>query len=362
MDSRERTLLALNHEEPDRVPIDVWMSSGFKKKLKAATGQTFAQFLNAHGADLRYIEGPAYIGPPLAVFDGGDEDIWGVRRRVMTVPVAGGEETYHEVARSPLAEATTVDEIEAYPHWPSPDWFDYRGIEAQCDAVRSQGRAVVFMGDRMNRLAQLKPAMYIRGIDQILMDMMVAPEMAHAVFGRIRAFYCAYAERIFESARGKLDLLLTGDDFGSQGGPLVAPSMWLEFLADGFAEYIALAHAHGVRVIHHTCGGVRALIPGMIERGLDVLQSIQPEAADMEPRALKADFGQRLAFHGGISIQRTMPFGTPEDVRREVRARIEALAPGGGYILGTSHNLQADVPIENAEALMKAYHEFGRYR
>ena len=362
MNSRERTFRALNFEEPDRVPIDFWMSGGFERKLEEGRHTSARAFLDAHDVDLRYIEGPAYIGPPLRTFaEGADEDIWGVRRQAVAVPTGGGIETYREVAHSPLAEATTVEEIDAYDHWPSPDWFDYGEIEAQCEEIRCQERVVVFMGDRLNRVAQLKPAMYLRGVEQILVDVSLNPDLARAVFSRIRRFYCAYAGRIFEAARGKLDLLLMGDDFGSQHGPLLSPAMWVDFLGEGFAEYIGLAKAGGLRVMHHTCGAVRPLVPLMIERGLDVLQSLQPEAADMEPRALKAEFGDRLAFHGGISIQRTLPFGTPEQVREEVRDRVEALAAGGGYILGTSHNLQADVPLANAEALLEAYQEYGRY-
>ena len=342
--------------------MDLWLSSGFRKKAAAAGKPVTDEFLDRHDVDLRYIEGPPYVGPPLRTFDDGtDEDIWGVRRRLIEVPTPGGSEAYKEVAWSPLATAKTVDEISDYDHWPSPDWLDCGGIEAQCDAVRNQGRVVVFMGDRLNRLAQLKPAMYLRGVDQILVDMMMAPELAEAVFAHIRAFYCAYAERIFEAANGKLDILLTGDDFGSQAGPLLSRDTWLQFLGKGFADYIALAKAYGVRVMHHTCGSVRSLIPDMIERGLDVLQSLQPEAAGMDPRELKSEFGGRLAFHGGMSIQRTLPFGTPEAVREEVRERIEALAPGGGYILGTAHNIQADVPMENFEALLEAYKKFGTY-
>lgn len=362
MDSRERTFRALAFEEPDRVPTDLWVSDGFKRKAAQAGRPINDEFLDRHDVDLRYIAGPAYTGPRLRTFGPGvDEDIWGVRRRLVEVPTAGGAETYREVAWSPLAEARTVDEVEGYGHWPSPDWFDYRGLEAQCAAIRDQGRVAVFMGDRLNRLAQLKPAMYLRGVDQILLDFALNPELAEAILGRIRAFYCAYAERIFEAAQGKLDLLLTGDDFGQQTGPLVSPEMWRRFLGDGFAAYIACAKAYGVRVIHHTCGSVAPLIPDMIARGLDVLQSLQPEAAGMEAGALKKAFGDRLAFHGGISIQRTLPFGTTDDVREEVRCRVEALAPGGGYILCTSHNIQADTPIENLDALLCAYRDFGKY-
>lgn len=362
MDSRERTFLALDLEEPDRVPRDLWLSSGFERKLAAELGATKAQWLDEYDIDLRYIAGPTFIGPALATFpDGGDEDIWGVRRTPVHVEVGGGAEDYREVEASPLADATTVEQIEAHDHWPSADWFDYSPIEAQCAAIRDAGRVAVFMGDRLNRLAQLKPAMYLRGLERIFLDMVESPEIAHAIFGRIRSFYLDYAQRIFDAAAGKLDIVLTGDDFGSQNGPLVSPAMWIQYLQQGFGAYTGLASSYGCRVMHHTCGSVRPLIPLMIDAGLDVLQSLQPEAAEMSPASLKADFGDRLAFHGGISIQHTLPFGSPEEVQREVRSRFNDLAPGGGYIISTSHNIQADTSIENAQALLQAYGEFGSY-
>ncbi|MEW6752044.1 MAG: uroporphyrinogen decarboxylase family protein [Candidatus Latescibacterota bacterium] len=362
MDSRERTFLALDFEEPDRVPIDLWMSSGFERRVAAELGKSRAQLLDELDVDLRYIEGPGYVGPPLRQLGGGvDEDLWGVRRQRVTVPAGQGWEAYHEVAWSPLAACRTVEEVEAYAHWPSPDWFDYGDVARQCRAVREAGRVAVFMGDRLNRVAQLKPAMYLRGVEQILVDMAEAPELAAAIIGRIRRFYEGYAERLYEAAGGGLDLLLMGDDFGAQTGPLVSPRMWQTFLQAGFAAYAGQARARGVRVMHHTCGAVQPLIPLMLDSGLEVLQSLQPEAADMEPATLKSRFGDRLAFHGGISIQRTLPFGTPAQVRSAVRRCVEALAPGGGYILGTSHNLQADTPLANAQALWAAYREYGTY-
>ena len=362
MDSRERVFKALDFEEPDRVPIDLWISKGFKRKVLSAVSLSEEALFDAHDVDLRYIDGPAYIGPALRSFaDGTDEDIWGVRRATVTLQLRDGVETYEEVAQSPLAGMNTVEEIEGYDHWPSPDWFDYSVVEAQCEKIRARGRVAVFQGDRMNRLAQLKPAMYLRGVEQIFIDMCAEPEIAEAVFRKVRSFYCSYAERIFEAARGKIDILLMGDDFGSQNGPLVSPAMWIQFLGKGFADYVSLAKSHGIRVMHHTCGSVRPIIPLMIERGLDVLQSVQPEAFDMDPRMLKREFGDKLAFHGGMSIQRTLPFGTKEEIRREVKDRVEAFAPGGGYILCTAHNIQADTPVENALALLDAYREFGRY-
>jgi uroporphyrinogen decarboxylase len=362
MDSRERTFLSLAHEEPDRVPRDVWLSSGCKSKIERELGLGYDAFLDDNDVDLRYIDGPRYIGPPLdSSPDGTDRDIWGVLRRSVVVPTDGGEEVYREVAHSPLADVDTIEQVLAYEGWPSPDWFDYSGIEEQCQRVRDQGRVAVFVGDRLNRLAQLKPAMYIRGMEQILIDMTLAPELAHAVIGQIREFYGEYAQRIFESAGGKLDIVLTGDDYGFQHGPLVSPPMWEGFIGEGFSEYTRLAKDAGLVVMHHTCGSVAPFIPLMIDRGLDVLQSLQPEAEGMDPGELKTRFGDRLSFHGGVSIQRTMPFGTTDEVRRAVRSRMEALAPGGGYIVSTSHNIGADTPVENIVALMEAYRSYGDY-
>ncbi|MFH1085697.1 MAG: uroporphyrinogen decarboxylase family protein [Chloroflexota bacterium] len=363
MNSRERVLCALDHVEPDRVPYDLWVSPGCARKLERATGASLASLREAWDVDLDYIEGPAYIGPPLPRgTDGSDVDLWGVRRAPVTVQVGDGAEVYMEVTHSPLAAATTPEEVLAYPHWPLPDWFDYGGIAAQCRAIRARGRAAVFQGDRLNRIAQLKPALYLRGVEAFLMDLRLQPELCATILERIQAFYCAYAERILEAAEGQLDLVLTGDDFGSQRGPLISPALWVQFLGEGFRRYVALAHAYGLRVMHHTCGAVWPIIPLMIERGLDVLQSLQPEAEGMDAWALKATYGARLAFHGGISIQRTLPCGTPDEIRREVRDRIAALAPGGGYILGTAHNIQADAPVENVLALLAAYRQEGRRR
>ena len=368
MDSRERVASALHHAEPDRVPTDLWLSAGMERLIARQLGLSADNLRDRYDIDLRYIEGPAYIGPPLrrspdsSFGAGGSEDLWGVRRRSVTVRIGEGVETYQEVADSPLAGAQTVEDVLAHGRWPSPDWFDYSTIAAQCQALHVQGRAAVFQGDRLNRIAQLKPAMYLRGVEQILLDMSLQPDMARAIFSRIRAFYLAYAERILDAARGDLDIVLTGDDFGTQTGPMVSPRMWADLLGDGFGQYVALIKSYGIFAMHHTCGAVAPLVPLLIDRGLDVLQSLQPEAAGMDPRALKVAYGERLSFHGGISIQQTLPHGTEEEVRREVQERIEALAPGGGYILGTSHNIQADTPVRNVLALLDAYRECGRYR
>jgi len=355
-------LKALNLEEPDRVPIDFWGSSGFWRVLKARRGISKEEFLDNSGVDFRYIDGPRYIGPPLESRPGGAyRDIWGVERAVVTIGTGLGYEEYKEVVASPLAEARTAEHVERYDRWPSPDWFDYAVVRGQCEAVRRRGFAVVFMGDRLNRVAQLKPAMYIRGADNILTDMALNPEVADAIFRRIRAFYRDYLVRILEAAEGRIDIILTGDDFGAQNATLISPPMWKRFLQPGFREYVGIIKQFGARCMHHTCGYVVPLVGMMAECGLDVLQSLQPECMADHFAALKRTYGDRLAFQGGISVQRTMPHGSPQDVAEEVRKRTEHFASGGGYIYCTAHNVQADCPIENVEALIRAYHRFGRY-
>jgi uroporphyrinogen decarboxylase len=314
---------------------------------------TGERFLEKYDVDFRYIEGPRYIGPKLPP----DTDIWGVKRSSVTNEVG---ETYNEVFDPPLAGANTVNEIQVYGHWPDADWFDYSVLESQCREAQRGERVVVFMGDRLNRVAQLKPAMYLRGAEEIFTDMAFYPDLAAAVFSRIKAFYLEYLSRILESARGKIDIVLTGDDFGAQNGLLISPDMWRRFIEPGFSGYLKLIKKHGAVSMHHTCGSVHRLIPDFVESGLDVLQSLQPEAAGMDLENLMELAGDGLCFQGGISIQRTMPFGTPADVRREVERAAAVARRKGGYIFCTSHNLQVDTPVDNIVALMEAYHEYGR--
>jgi len=365
MDSRERTFLTLDHQEPDRVPLDCWASKGTRHKINSKMKLSYDDFLDKYDIDLRYIEGPEYIGPSLKTEKGLEKDIWGVGRQQVPVLVSDGtdtyEEVYKEVLESPLKKCSSVEEVYAYPHWPSADWFDYSCIEKQCDQIRDRGRVVVFMGDRLNRFAQLKPAMYLRGMDQIFLDMAESPEIASSIFNHIISFYIEYENRILEAARGKIDILVTGDDFGMQDGMMISPSMWKQMLKNGFTEYITVAKDYGAKVMHHTCGSVYGIIENFIDSGLDILQSVQPEASEMDPGRLKSDFGHRLCFQGGISIQKILPFMKPDDVRAHVGSVFGQMMPGGGYIAGTAHNIQADTSIENIEALFEAYHFYGRY-
>jgi uroporphyrinogen decarboxylase len=188
------------------------------------------------------------------------------------------------------------------------------------------------------------------------------PEIAKALYQKISGFYLEYGRRILEAAKGNIDILCTGDDFGTQNAPLISLSMWREFLKPGFKKFIELGKDSSSYVMHHTCGSIYPLIPDMIDCHLDILQSMQPEAAGMDPRVIKDEFGDKLCFQGGISIQKILPHGSPADVREHVKTTLDIMSPRGGYIACTSHNIQADTSMKNLEALFEAYRDFGRYR
>ncbi len=362
LDSRQRVAASLAHQEPDRVPIDLWAAPEVKEDLAATLGLPYQELSDALGVDFAVVRGPSQVGLELKKYpDGTFSDLWGVRRRYVTYGQGARQGTYKELAQSPLAEATTTREIEQYPGWPSPDWWDYSQVAEQCRAHKERGRVVVFAGDRLDRTSQLKAAMYLRGIEQIMLDLALSPELVQCILEHVNAYYMEYNRRVFEAAQGEIDIFMMGDDFGMQTGLLVSVDTWERFFEPGFRAYIELAHRYGMKVMHHTCGSVRPLIPKFIDAGLDILQSIQPRAAGMDLAELKREFGRHLAFHGSVDIQQTLPFGTPQEVRQEVKQRMAAGKPGGGFIICTSHNLQRDVPLENILALFQAYHEFGAY-
>jgi uroporphyrinogen decarboxylase len=361
MNSRERALAALHHQEPDRVPVDYWATDRTDAKLCRDLCLTDRQAILDHfDVDFAYIDGPAYVGPPLTEYeDGTREDLWGVPRRRVTAGRGDQAQSYSHVTDPPLARASSVGEVFDYAGWPDPDWFDYSIVERQCLAAGD--RCVMFMGDRLNRVAQFKPAQYLRGMEQLMIDMIESPDIFRAIVGRIADFYAEYMSRILAAARGRIDVFVTGDDFGMQGGMLIAPALWREFLRPGWRRFIDIAHSYEVPVMHHTCGSVRPIVPDMVADGLDILNPIQPGARDMDHSDLKREFGTRLAFHGGVSIQTNLPRGGPGDVRREVQRLMQFLKPGGGFWACTAHNIQADVPVENIIALFEAYRRFGLY-
>lgn len=363
MNSRDRVFTSLRHEEPDRVPIDYWASSEVNALLlKHFHFSSQEELLNHFNVDFRYLAGPAYIGPKLFVHpDGSINDHFGVPRKTVAYGKGSAQGRYQEVTDYPLAQAASVDEVASYPHWPKAEWFDYDCVRQQARQAYEKEKVVVFMGDRLNRCAQLKPAMYVRGVEQILMDTLINPEIAHTIFNKIADFYVRYCELVLDAGDGMIDVLFTGDDFGTQTNTFISVDMWRRFLQPGFKSFIEAGHRYQCLVAHHTCGSIYPLIPDFIDCGLDILNPLQPEVENLDHQRVKEEFGKKLSFHGGISIQNTMPKGSPRDVMGEVKKRFTSLAPQGGYIFCTAHNLQIDTPLENIVALFQAYLDYGKY-
>jgi uroporphyrinogen decarboxylase len=360
---RDRVMAALRQEVADRIPIDYWADAEVTDRLIRATGVSCKEdLLQRLGVDLRYVMGPSYRGLQMRVHDDGlVEDHWGVLRKAMTVE--GVDRTgrawtwnYRHVHSSPLQTMTTVEEVERYAHWPAAEQWDYGAVKAECRAAGASGCAVVNGGDRLDRTAQLKPAMYLRGTEQLMSDLVLQPAMAECILEHIGSYYLAYNERVFQAAEGTIDIFFMGDDMGTQTGLWVSPKMYRRFFKERFRKYNDLAHRFGMKTMYHTCGNVTKLVPDFIDCGLDILQSLQPAAMDLA--SLKREYGKHLTFQGGVDIQDVMPKGTPDEVDAHVKHRVELLGPGG-YIFGTAHNLLPDVPTENALALFAAYQRYG---
>ncbi len=343
LSGRERVLLALDHRPTDRVPIAM-VCAGINAPAYAAL-EDYLQHRRGCSVEeylfpLIDIVGvaPDYIGPPLRQ----GEDIWGVVRS----PISYGAGAYDEICHYPLAEAQTLADLDRHA-WPSPDWYDYRTIPEKIAACRAErDRAILVANGNI-----FESSWYMRGFERMFMDLVLNPELVHAIFRRVTDYYKEYFRRILTAAHGEVDLVFTADDLGGQRGLLMSVELWEQYLKPYHMELNALIHEYGARVIYHSDGSIMDIVPGLIDMGIDCLQALQFSADAMDPVVLKKRYGSRLSFEGGISVQTTLAFGTARDVQTEVRERIRVLAQGGGYILGPSHAIQAGTPPENIVAL-----------
>jgi len=345
MNSKELVSEALSHKETYRVPIDYWATEEITAMLCRHFGVASKhEMLEKMGVDLRYVF-PNYTGPQLKRYDdGSNEDIWKVRRRT----IRGAEGFYEHTVYSPLSSIKTIEELEDWSP-PSPDWYDYASLRSQCEKYEKY--ATVFVGDRTNRTCVLHEAIYLRGVQQALIDLLRNPKFTRRLYEKITEFYIEFNKRCFEEAGDLIDVFMMGEDLGTQQGLLVSPETFRKLIKPYLSMHIQLAKRYGIKVMLHSCGAIRKLIPELVEMKVDILNPIQVRARGMNPAELKREFGDKISFHGAIDIQHTLPHGRPEDVREEVRNRIQTLGKDGGYILCSTHNIQLDTPIENVLAM-----------
>ncbi len=342
----ERVVRAVRHQRADRLPIDYSATpeahAALKKHLAVADDEALLRRL---GCDIRLVRG-RYVGPPDTVGAPGvtaaGKDFLGV----VWKPVKNQFATYNEIAFHPLAQATTVREIEDYP-WPSVDWFDYSHLSAEIDRINRQQRYCItfFVG------GAFETPWYMRGLARFLTDLLEYPDIAEAISRRATQFYKQRALRAIEQSKGKIDLVYSGGDIGTQRGMMLAPDLWRRHIKPYSSELIRTFKDMGLMTMYHSCGSIVPVIEDLIEMGLDILDPIQPRAEGMRPEDLKAQFGDRLTFHGGIDEQHLLPHGTPEAVRKEVVRLMEMLGSDGAYIVCPAHAIQPDTSPENIMAI-----------
>ncbi len=378
---RQRVLTALKREIPDRVPTYADFSPGIYDTFVARTGVppppkspwsvwtgrptvTFEQEIGLSDPaeyfhyDVRIVEfGETRLQYDFAEYlprdlpDRARVDEWGIAQ-------IRGVDGSPDIFVRPLAQASTVAEIDAYP---LPDvTADYRREIARrrIRQVQAKGCAAVswqpFVGGTF-----FETAWRLRGLELFLMDLLTNQELAERLLGRIAELSIANACFLAECG---VDILLTGDDVGSQDRLLISPAAWRKWLKPLYAELIQRVKAinPATLVFYHSDGYIAPIIPELVEIGVDILNPIQPEC--MDPVKLKQEFGDRLSFWGTIGTQTTFPYATPAELKALVRERIETVGEGGGLLIAPTHKLQSDVPWENIVAFFEAVQEYGVYR
>ncbi len=366
--SKERVLMALNHEQPDRVPFDLGgsfvttINVAAYKRLRRALGlsdrsrlireQTQSVIVDE---DVRQALGVDVVGiyerapRPELERPRADRTIvseWGVTYRQAEEFGA----PYTLVAH-PLTNATLAD----LDHYPFPDPLTparFQGLAEEATSLRTSPYAVV---GNLGWTEIFGVAWYLRGFENFMLDLVSNKDMAHAILRRVTDYQKARYQKFLELTGDALDVIMFADDIGGQDGLFISPRTYREMIKPYHAELLSLIKSKTqARLMFHSCGSVLALLDDFVELGMDVLNPVQVAAQGMDTAILKQRYGTRISFWGAIDTQRVMPFGSPDDVRAEAHRRINDLAKDGGYVVAPVHVVQSDVPPENVLALSQA--------
>ncbi len=381
--SRDRVLKALRHEEPDRVPLD--LSSTQVTAISNVAYTNLRKYLGLPPAEPDTMDVGQQVCIPhddvmerlqvdtrglfplvstnwnIDIHDEGDSwsfvDEWHCKHRM---PKQGGH--YFSLCQSPLADTSLSKDAVDSLEWPNPsDPRRWAGLRERAQRFRCAGYAVVLRG---LCAGILEMACRLRPMDQLMMDLASADEAAIHLLDKITELKARFWESVLADLGDVVDVVVEADDYGTQQSMLVSPAMYRRLLKPLQAELFSVIRrrAPDSFIFFHSCGNVRTLIPDFIEIGVNILNPVHITAAGMEPAALKRDFGRDICFWGGgVDTQGVLPTGTPEQVCEDVRRNVAALAPGGGYVFNTVHNIQADVPPENIMAMFETLGEVGRY-
>jgi len=371
MNSRERVLASLNHEQPDRPPRDLGSTTAtgihptaykaLKKKL--GLGEEF-QYLSAR-ALLAHVE-PSVIEAldidllPIISTASGDApklddnltyvDSWGVERRL---PKEGG---HYLVSRPPLAQMTTVSDLNAFT-WPEPR-TDFSELTEQAETLRETTEKALMLNLEVGFLHQ---SQFMRGFDLWLMDLAADPGFAEAYMDRILEIWLAEAQGMIDATRGLADVVIYADDIAFQNRTMVSNAMYQKFFKPRQKQVFDRMVDSGMKVLYHSCGSVASLLGDLVDMGVEAINPVQVSADGMgDTAALKREWGKHLTFWGGIDTHAVLPRGSTDDVRQEVFRRLDDLTEDGGYVLASVHDIQAEVPPENVIAMFKAADEWSK--
>ncbi|MEM3591948.1 MAG: uroporphyrinogen decarboxylase family protein [Candidatus Bathyarchaeia archaeon] len=362
MEWRERFLRILEHEEPDRLPLDIWLSPAFAAKLR---GQLKQDELTNFSPDLwlgvRSIgpsvsddfarKGVAYeafihYGVGIWVEPSVMEDEWGVRRRL----TAAGTES--RIIHHPLEKADE-DFLDEYP-FPDPDAPGrFKITKEDVEKMKEEGYWVV---GGVGADAFWCQAWYLRGFKQLMIDLYENPRFVNKLLSKLLEYYVGIGRKLSELGVDQINIY---DDVAAQTGLLIAPKLWRKYFKPNYEKLIGALRTRVKYVFYHSDGELRPIIPDLIELGVNILNPVQPDCMNLSE--LKTEYGDKITLWGGLSVQETLPHGTPERVKEEVKRTIEVCAPGGGFVLGTSNNITQDTPIENFLAIYEAARKYGRY-
>jgi uroporphyrinogen decarboxylase len=256
---------------------------------------------------------------------------------------------YEEAVGHPLANVDSVDAVEKWD-WPDPGEWDVSGLRAQAHEWRDY--PLLAGGSEMFYLY-----CRLRGMERALEDLVSEPAIADCILEHIGAFDLALTSRILDEVGDVVLLSYVAEDLGTQNSLLMSPRLFRRFLRPHMQRMVDLVHSYGVRVFHHDDGAMRPLLPDLAAMGIDVLNPVQWRCRGMEREALVRDFGSALVFHGAVDNQQTLPYGTPSDVRDEVRKNLRIFGKAKGYVAAPCHNLQANTPTANVVALYDALKE-----
>lgn len=373
MNSRERVLAALNHEEPDRVPIDCGGSTtGIEaeaynplKKLLAYDGPTkrFARehvdideaILQRLHVDTRYVRAKPPSGFKKIIKDYSYVDAWGVTWKKPP------SSAYWDIVDTPIKEPT-LEAIKNY-NWPDPDDPSrYTGLKERCQDLYHNTEYAVVM-DTIGFGIFGQAAHQLRGFENFLLDLAKNKDFAEALINRVADFHEAVWSNILDRAGKYIHVAMVLDDVCTQNGPMMSPETFRKIIKPSQKRvWQLIKEKSNAALFYHSCGSVRKFIPDFIEMGVDILNPVQVSAVAMDPKELKSEFGKDLVFWGGgCDTQYVLPFGTPDDVEQEVKKRISELAPGGGFVFNPVHNIQPQVPPENILKMFDTAFENGTY-